>query len=151
MTHRTHVRRALAAALLTVTMFAVFPALTASAASSSTTTARYSYVPHKICPIDWRKGPWHVKKLIRCAAHRWQVPGGARTALRIANRESHFRPRAYNAYSGAAGIFQHLLRYWPGRAYTYGFKRWSAFNARANIIVTMRMVKRTGWSPWSTY
>ena len=48
-------------------------------------------------------------------------------------------------YSRAAGIYQHLRHYWPGRARVYGFRGWSAFNARANIIVTMRMVHRGGW------
>ena len=37
-------------------------------------------------------------------------------ALYVADRESEFRPKAYNGYSGASGIFQHLRRYWPGRA-----------------------------------
>ena len=105
-------------------------------------------VPAKICNIDWRKGTWQVKQLIRCAAAHWHVPGGAGTALAIADRESQFRPRAYNP-SGCAGIYQHMLRYWPGRAADYGFTGWSAFNARANIIVTIKMVKRGGWGPWS--
>jgi len=70
-------------------------------------------------------------------------------ALYIADRESNFRPRAYNSYSGASGVFQHLRRYWGARADAYGFDGWSAFNARANIMVTMRMVHRLGsWSPW---
>jgi hypothetical protein len=68
-------------------------------------------------------------------------------ALYVANRESKFHPNAYNP-SGCAGIYQHMLRYWPGRAAAYGFRGWSAFNARANIIVTMRMVNRSGWGPW---
>ena len=71
------------------------------------------------------------------------------SALYIADRESHFHPRAYNAWSGAMGVYQHLRRYWPGRAFAYGFRGWSGFNARANIIVTMRLVRRLGnWSPW---
>jgi hypothetical protein len=60
-----------------------------------------------------------------------------------------FHPDAYNAGSCAKGIYQHLCAYWPGRASDYGFKGWSAFNARANIIVTMKMVRRYGWAPWS--
>jgi hypothetical protein len=111
--------------------------------------AEYAPVPAKICPIDWRKGTWFVKKLIRCAAWHYAVPGRATKALSIANRESRFQPGAYNPYSGALGIYQHLSVYWPGRAYAFGFKDWSAFNARANIIVTMRMVRRIGgWGPW---
>ena len=111
--------------------------------------AREAGAPPHVCRFDWRKGPWHVKQLIRCAEDRWSVPGGAAMALHVANRESDFRPRAYNGSSGASGIFQHLRRYWPGRADSFGFGGWSAFNARANIMVTMRMVHRMGsWSHW---
>jgi hypothetical protein len=112
-------------------------------------TAGYARVPPRICPIQWRRGPWYVRRLIVCAAHYYGVPGGSSEALYIADRESHFHPRAYNAWSGAMGVYQHLRRYWPGRAFAYGFRGWSGFNARANIIVTMRMVRRLGnWSPW---
>jgi hypothetical protein len=146
MTFRTLSRRRFPAALLLTAVLLTVPVATSVAADRGTS---YSGVPRKICPIDWQKGTWHVKKLIRCAAHRWHVPGGAEKALSIANRESHFRPRAYNSYSGASGIYQHLRTYWPGRAFTYGFKGWSPFNARANIIVSMRMVHRLGsWRPW---
>jgi hypothetical protein len=111
--------------------------------------AREAGAPPHVCRIDWRKGPWHVRQLIRCAEDRWSVPGGASMALHVADRESNFRPTAYNSYSGASGIFQHLRRYWPGRADSFGFGGWSAFNARANIMVTMRMVHRMGsWSHW---
>jgi len=106
-----------------------------------------SRIPHRICNYDWRAGTHQVKGLIRCAARHWNVPGGANKALAIAYRESRYDPHAYNS-SGAEGIYQHLRRYWPGRARTYGFPGYSAFNARANIIVTMRMVKRGGWGPW---
>jgi hypothetical protein len=99
------------------------------------------------CPIDWRQSTWHVKKLIRCAAERFGVSPS--TALYIAWRESRYDPTAYNAAGDAAGIYQHLLRYWPDRADTYGFPNWSAFNARANIFVTMRMVRGVGWGPWA--
>jgi soluble lytic murein transglycosylase-like protein len=99
------------------------------------------------CPIDWRQSTWHVKKLIRCAAERYEVSPS--TALYIAWRESRYRPSAYNEGGGAAGIYQHLLKYWPDRAETYGFPNRSAFNGRANIMVTMRMVRRVGWGPWA--
>ena len=100
-----------------------------------------------ICPIDWRQSTWHVKKLIRCAAEYYGI--WPRKALYIAWRESRYRPSAYNEAGDAAGIYQHVLKYWPERAETYGFAGWSAFNARANIIVTMQMVRRIGWSPWA--
>ncbi len=102
----------------------------------------------KICPIKWRRGPAFVQKLIRCAAIHWHVPGGPRMALFIAWRESHYRPFAYNP-SGAEGIYQHMRQYWPARASSCGFANWSAFNGRANVIVTMRMVRAMGnWGPW---
>ncbi len=145
MTRKNATRHNLPVALFLTAILLILPATTAQA---NTTEARSSRVPAKVCPSKWQKGPWHVKQLIRCAAHFYAVPGGASYALYIANRESHFFPRAYNAYSGASGIYQHLRRYWPGRATTFGFHGWSAFNARANVIVTMRMVKRYGWSPW---
>ena len=144
MTIRTLPRRRFPAALFLTAVLFVVPI------ASVTTMAQpvSAEVPHKVCPIDWRRGPWHVKKLIRCAEARWSVPGGAPKALSIARRESKFRPRAYNSYSGAAGIFQHLRRYWPGRASIFGFRGYSAFNARANIMVTMRMVHGGGCAPW---
>ncbi len=144
MSHVTSARHNLPVALFLTALLLLAPLASAKASSEP----GYSRVPAKLCPIEWRKGTWQVKQLIRCAAHHFGVPGGVTKALYIAQRESRFRPRAYNSYSGALGIYQHLSRYWPGRAYTYGFKGWSGFNARANIIVTMRMVSRMGWSPW---
>jgi hypothetical protein len=144
MTYISTLRRHAVAALLIAAILTVAAAPLSRAAVPKD---RFQ-VPAKICNIDWRKGTWHVKQLIRCAATHWHVPGGADTALEIADRESQFRPRAYNS-SGCAGIYQHMLRYWPGRASDFGFPGWSAFNARANIIVTIRMVKRFGWGPWS--
>jgi hypothetical protein len=121
-----------------------------SAGASTTFEARRARgVPQRVCPIHWRRGPVYVRRLVWCVANRYHVPGGAGKAIAIANRESRFNPRAYNSYSGAEGVFQHLRRYWPGRAAAYGFRGWSGFNARANIFVTMRMVRHLGgWWPW---
>jgi hypothetical protein len=132
--------RALGATLILTTTLTLAPATTAPQAEA------YTYTPKRICPIEWERGRWHVKQLIRCAARHWGV---SRTkALGVARRESHFRPKAFNRWSCAKGVYQHLCRYWDGRAYAYGFKGKSPFNARANIIVTMKMVRRHGWDPW---
>jgi len=147
MTQRPGSRSHLVAALLLTAILSAGPAASARTPILETSRHRYAQIPSKVCPIDWRRGPWFVKKLIKCAAAHWAVPGGARQALYIADRESHYFPRAYNP-SGAEGIYQHMRWFWPGRARIYGFPGWSAFNARANIIVTMRMVHRGGWSPW---
>lgn len=69
-------------------------------------------------------------------------------AIYIADRESSFYAYARNTSSGACGVYQHMPRYWPSRAATFGFAGASCFNARANIMVTIRMVKQGGWGPW---
>lgn len=135
-----NMRRSVGATLILTATLTILPAFTAPQVEA------YTYTPKRICDIDWRKGRWHVKKLIKCSARHWGV--NPRKALWVADRESDFRPKAFNRSSCAKGIFQHLCRYWDGRAYAYGFKDRSAFNGRANIIVTMKMVRRYGWSPW---
>jgi len=143
MTKAIRPRRALVATLI---LTALITASSGAHASAVTGGSTYDYTSSTICPIGWRAGTYQVKQLIRCAAHHFGV--NADKALDIARRESRFNPDAYNRSSCAKGIFQHLCTYWPGRAYNYGFKGWSAFNARANVIVTMKMVRRCGWAPW---
>jgi hypothetical protein len=99
------------------------------------------------CDFRWQSGRHQVKRLIKCAAHRWRVAGGPRKALSVARCESGFRPRAYSA--GNAGVFQQRVVYWPGRAKRYGFRGWSVYNGRANVIVSIRMAHATGWGAWS--
>jgi len=135
-------RAIIAASILTAVIMS-FPATTSEAMVQREAIRAVS---SRICPIDWRQSAWHVKQLIRCAASYHGV--SERKALYIAWRESRYRPNAYNAGGNAAGIYQHLLKYWPARAEDFGFRDWSAFNARANIFVTMRMVKRYSWEPW---
>ncbi len=145
MTTTIRLRRTFAAALILTAIFSLFPL---SAATAHTEEARYVYTSDKICDIPWRDGRDEVKRLIRCAADHWEVD--VEKALDIASRESRYNADAYNSWSCAKGVFQHLCRYWPDRSYAFGFKDRSAFNGRANIIVTMKMVRRVGWSPWST-
>jgi hypothetical protein len=144
MTEPSKMRRHLVAALSITAILTIVPA----SVSQAEPVGEHHQVPATICNFDWHRGTWQIKRLIRCAALHWKVPGGPQMALYIANRESKFRPNAYNP-SGCAGIYQHMLKYWPGRADAYGFPGWSAFNARANIIVTMEMVQRGGWGPWA--
>jgi len=148
MTRAIWLRRAVFATLISTAILTAFPIAQTSAMElreGSTLTAT-SGTSERICPIDWRRGTWHVKRLIKCAAAYHHV--NIDKALSIALRESRFEPTAYNSWSCAKGLYQHLCRYWPGRADDYGFDNWSAYNARANIFVTMRMVKRFGWEPW---
>lgn len=101
----------------------------------------------KVCRIDWREGPAHVERLIRCAARTWPVPGGPDYAVSVARCESGLDPST--VYYGHYGVFQHVLRYWPARATAYGFDGWSPLNGRANILVSIRMAHVGGWGPWS--
>jgi soluble lytic murein transglycosylase-like protein len=153
MTQPIRMRRLIAVTLVLVTFLflaqfadAVTPTLLGS--DHVIVLSRTEPPRHRVCPIHWRRGRRYVRRLIVCAANHWRVPGGATMALSVAWNESRFRADAYNL-SGAEGVYQHMRQYWPGRASTYGFPGVSAFNARANIIVTMKMVRRLGnWSPW---
>jgi hypothetical protein len=82
--------------------------------------------------------------------------GGVDKALDVARCESGLNPDAYG--SGNAGLFQHKVRYWPGRYHhfiernrlrrTWGLSE-SVYSGRTNAIVTALMVRRAGWGPWS--
>lgn len=96
-----------------------------------------------------------VKHLIACAERVYPSTGGLSQALCVAHRESRYWPWAHNESSDARGLFQHLQRYWPGRVTSHLRQRWmphvwqpSAYNARANVLVTMRMARSGGWGPW---
>jgi hypothetical protein len=135
-------RRVIAAALAIPALLAVAPATATAAQGHGDRT-----VPLRVCHYDWRASTHQLKSVIRCAAHRWKVPGGVAKALSVARCESGFNPRAYNA-SGYAGVYQHAVRYWRQRADEWGFPRRSVFNGRANVIVAIRMAHALGWSAW---
>jgi GNAT superfamily N-acetyltransferase len=103
-------------------------------------------LPDHICHFAWWRGDREVKETIRCAAHRWEVQGGARKALHVADCESGFDPSARG--HGYGGVYQHLVSAWPDRAATFGFPDASVFNGRANSIVAVRMAHRASWKPW---
>jgi type II secretory pathway pseudopilin PulG len=93
-----------------------------------------------------------VTRTIRAAVARWHVPGGARKALAVARCESGLNEDIHNGIC-CGGVFQQHTSYWPGRQNHYDSRRWrlaeSWRNARANIIVSIRMVHSGGWSPWA--
>jgi len=130
----------------------VIPSTTAHAATGPCSAPRFA----NIQPSEGRTHiARDVKALIGCAVKVWPVPGGAATARCIAHRESRFWPWAHNTSSDARGLFQHLERYWGGRARDRLTRRWmpnvwvpSAYNARANVLVTVRMAHAGGWGPW---
>lgn len=93
------------------------------------------------------------RALIRCAADRWPVPGGAKRAICIARRESGLNPRARSPHKLYLGLFQHSAKDWKRRFRVWTVPSWqlgpSALNPRTNAIVTMRMVHAArSWSAW---
>jgi hypothetical protein len=76
--------------------------------------------------------------------------------LGIIYRESKGDPRAYNSRYGASGLMQHLIKYWPGRAASAGFKDSnglvaSPYNGEANIAAGAAIAgSGSNWyAPWS--
>lgn len=100
-----------------------------------------------------------VEHLIDCAVRIWPVAGGTYYARAIAERESGFWPWAQNPSSLCSGLYQHVLSLWPGRAQAFLRRDWfspwrwsrgiSVFDARANVLVSIRMAHAGGWGPWS--
>jgi hypothetical protein len=133
----TRRRRLLVAALAASTLFAL-PAGPAQAGGR---------VKDWVCDYRWDDSTFQLKRLIRCAARRWTVPGGPQKALDVAECESNFDPRAYGGGNG--GVFQQRLSYWPARARMFGFPGMSVYNGRANVIVSVRMAHGAGWSAWT--
>ena len=95
----------------------------------------------------------NARRVVNCAF--WHVaPRQIRKALAVADRESGFDAEAYNP-SGAMGLFQHMRRYWRGRAMALPLALFphrrtvGAFDARANAWAAAIMVRRGGWGPWS--
>ena len=148
MTNLTTVRRSFAAALILSLLLTVAPLAGSAGASTTTDGSTARLVSGRICDYDWKRSTYQLKRLIRCAARRWDVAGGPHKALSVARCESRFDPRAYNP-GGYAGVYQQAKRYWPPRATTYGFRDHSVYNGRANVIVSVRMAHRGGWGPWS--
>lgn len=94
-----------------------------------------------------------VKQSIRQTEDRWHVPGGVQKAFSVAKCESGFRPRG-NDSSCCHGVFQQHEDYWNGRFHRlnphHGWRlRNDIHNARSNIVISIRMASRTGWSDWS--
>ncbi len=150
MTILTQVRRSLAAVSMCLLFLIAASALDTAGASASATTGDTTarMVSRRICDHEWRRSTYQLKRMIRCAARRWRVRGGPDKAVSVARCESRFDPEAYNP-GGYAGVYQQATRYWRARARAYGFRDYSVYNGRANVVVSVRMAHREGWGAWS--
>ena len=93
-------------------------------------------------------------RLIRCAAAKWPVPGGATKAVCIARHESGLVPTATSPSGQYLGLFQDSKTYWPTNYRHYTYPVWrlktTALNGRSNAVVSVRMAHNpaVGWRPW---
>lgn len=77
------------------------------------------------------------------------APGDVDRALRIIWCESRGNPGATNSRSGAAGLFQHLPRYWADRSAAAGWGGADVYDPQANVAVAAWLVYRGGgWGHW---
>lgn len=127
---------------------------------ASTASANASWRRQEIRYQSLRRGSWtgpEVRKTIRAAVARWHVSGGVRKAFSVVRCESGFNENAFNPSGcngyGCGGVFQQHLGYWRDRQRAYNSRRWHLadawHNARANIVVSVRMIHSQGWGGWS--
>lgn len=108
------------------------------------------------CPRVTPRAPVRQHRISVIDVETWRSLVGAyfRTedvdlALRVIACESHGDPAAQNPRSSAAGLFQHLTRYWARRAAAAGFAGASVFDPEANVAAAAWLVYSDGgWSHW---
>ena len=136
--------------LIVVVLFLVFCTATAKAYEGE-----YNHNQIMECKFQGDNG-WQlfeVRDVIRCAFIRVGDASQRGTAIAVADRESSFYCPAYNS-GGYAGLFQHSVRYWPGRYASYPKTvKWfdlpsDPFDCRTNAFITARMVGSGNWGPW---
>jgi hypothetical protein len=78
------------------------------------------------------------------------APEDVALALEVSYCESRWDPGATNPSSGAAGLFQHLPRFWSDRAASAGWAGASSYDAHANAAVSAWLVyEGGGWTHWT--
>lgn len=128
------------------------PTTTTTTTQSTTTTTSGSSSTPKWSPL-WPAdagGKRNVEAWRSLVAKHWPAEL-VECALNLIDRESQGDPRAYNSSSSAEGLFQHLSKYWKGRAAAAGFRDSNGlyatpFNAEANIAAAWVIAK--GSTPW---
>jgi hypothetical protein len=123
---------------------------TTKAPSSSSTSSQWS--------PNWPADAGGIRDVEqwRSTVARYWADDRVDCVLGIIYRESKGDPRAYNSRYGASGLMQHLIKYWPGRAASAGFKDSnglvaSPYNGEANIAAGAAIAgSGSNWyAPWS--
>lgn len=91
-----------------------------------------------------------TEKQMRHLIERYFKDADVERAMRIAFCESKFDSRATNSRSGAAGLFQHLPKYWKQRSSAAGWRGASIYDVEANVAVAAWLRDEFGgWSHWT--
>lgn len=78
------------------------------------------------------------------------APDDVDLAMKVAFCESRWDPLVTNRSSGAAGLFQHIPRFWSERAATAGWAGANIYDAHANTAVSAWLVyEGGGWIHWA--
>lgn len=88
-----------------------------------------------------------IEAIIRAAAAQWGAD--PTQLLRVAYCESHYNPSAYNASSGASGLFQFLPRTWAANSVRAGYGGASVFDPVANANTAAYMFANSQAGQWS--
>jgi hypothetical protein len=141
-----------------VLAFAITALSTTTALADITPQERFNRVAYATMEGD----PEHfsrdeVRLTVRAAAANILGWDSVPLAMSVAECESGFNEYAYNPGGPYVGVFQHLLSAWDERIATFtqpdgplGVHPWAGWhNARAQAIMSMRMVKAVGWGPWA--
>lgn len=77
--------------------------------------------------------------------------GDVELALKVIDCESGGDPNAPNPTSGAAGLFQHIPRYWADRSAAAGWTGADIFDPTANVAVAAWLVyfDKLSWGHWN--
>ena len=121
-------------------------AATSSTVRATSTTVAAPQPPAPAPPPQPAAPTGSVEAIIRAAAAEFGVGGDL--MVRIARCESGLNPAAVNASSGALGLFQHLPRYWPGRAAGLGYSSADWSNPTANARVSAVLLRDGGPGHW---
>ena len=132
-------------------------ATTATTVATTTTKASSTSTSSKWSP-NWPADAGGIRDVEawRSVVARYWAADRVDCVLGIIQRESKGDPTAYNSSYGASGLMQHLIKYWPGRAASAGFKDSSGlvaspFNGEANIAAGAAIAgSGSNWyAPWS--
>ena len=90
--------------------------------------------------------PSEIEAIIRAAADTWGAD--PTQLLRVAYCESRYNPNAYNASSGASGLFQFLATTWAPNSVRAGYAGASVFDPVANANTAAYMFSRQQARQW---